>query len=233
MKISDLIDVKIDNTPPQCDVCEDSRYLTEETPEGRIFKGHCKCQVPIFNEKVWKYIYDQIPAMIRKNLSPDFKDIETAFRPSQLLAAKKLGKKNWIYGKSGVGKTLMTFENLRRRLKNEKNKFIRARYYYGEDFDKLFIDQYGDKGVRAELESMRNLDLIIIDDIDKIGGMTEHKGYKLLNLFHTQIGDIPNIEITSNCSIKDFCSRIKDPTVSEPLNSRLIGHITPNEVEVV
>ena len=214
-----------------CTVCGDSKVIVEETPTGRLFKGHCQCQIPVYNLRVWQFIHRNIPDMLSSFISNDFNQKgELDNKQKELIT--QIGKRCWIHGKSGKGKSHLFLEKIRLGLKSEKLKFIRARYYHGEMFEKLFIDQYSDKYSREELENIGNLDLIYIDDIDKIGDMTSHKSYKLLNIFNNQIEKIPMIYISSNLSVKAMCDKIKDPTVSDPLYTRLVGNITPIELEL-
>lgn len=125
----------------------------------------------------------------------------------------------FIYGKSGLGKTHI----LNAICYEVRHKFPDMRYLYvrSEDFVNEFIDALGKKTTDEFREKYRNIDVLLIDDIQFIGGK-ERMEEEFFHTFNSLIENGKQIVLTSDRPPKEIqslterlCSRFESGILAD------------------
>jgi len=209
---------------PSCPICNDAGGRLIEKDGHRYWSNRCECQPKRYHGQVWAYIYNRLPDRLKS--VPNNMDDSFKLSDEQLKVYEQLDKGAWIHGVTGLGKSTIVLEKVRQILRNEPEKFLKVRYITGEQLEKLINEQYDNYQYKEELENMNSLDMVIFDDIDKVGIMTEHKAYKIFNLMSNKIDCIKYVFITGNVAMLDFCKSLKLGSLIDPLYGRFMDKVT-------
>jgi len=212
-----------------CEICNDMGFILDTSGPTVVYSGRCECQIQVFNKEVWEYLYNRIPEMNRVNMGCKLND-------KQLAILHNNNKKLWVHGSTRQGKTQVIFEKIKHILKTEK-RFLTARYIPAYELGKMFSERFSNYEYQEaynDLMSMskNNLNILFLDDFDKIGTLTSNRINELYELVYNKLDGIEYIFITANLSIKDFCNNIGAGNISAPIYSRLKNFVTTEEIEL-
>jgi hypothetical protein len=191
--------------------------------------------IPLMNKYNLDKIIKKIPHNVQKNISGEFK-----FTNGQEEVYKKFDRKMWIHGQTRFGKSHLLARKLIEIMMNAK-RAIKADWFEAKEIDMLFLQQYGERqdlrDYHNELERISKLDVLIINDIDKLskdtkGKYSHHKSNQLWSLFDECIAPVKIIMVSANCSITKFCYTMSDDIIRDTLRSRLEVDIVPCEIGI-
>ncbi len=123
--------------------------------------------------------------------------------------ALKKGNSLYFYGEWGCGKTTLSFALIRYLMQTRARKrYFWPNYITGKDLDSRLLQaiksDYGDKG---EVEKWATVDLLFIDDLDKVTA-TERFKMQLFELINLRMSNNLQTIITTNCSPQDISQLI-------------------------
>jgi len=192
----------IDEHDYECQTCEDTGFQIDE----KINKlQYCGCVINRDKAKLLKKLSECLPGNI---------NLDTHEKREYQHSAKKLLKPDadrgiWIHGATGTGKTHLLAMALRTRI--EKLPYlVEFKWLKAKALLNLWLDQYGDNKAKAkaEIESIFDVNVIVLDDIDKIGNFTESRESEFFSMLD-RLRDMKKIVYaTSQFSIKEFCGKM-------------------------
>jgi len=188
--------------PPDCVICGDSG-LEVNREENTCWP--CECALKKDKQTILRKLLRELPENI--NLSGHEK------RANQHEAKKFLGteasKGIWIHGKTDMGKTHLLAMAVRNRILNLPY-LIDFKWMKTKKLLDLWVEQYGDnkKKAKEELENIFSVHVIVLDDIDKTGTMTESRESEFFHLVDTLRDKGRIVYASSQYSIEEFCDRM-------------------------
>lgn len=178
-----------------CNDCNGTFYETKIDDSGKMTIDNCKCFQKLLNyskfdragigQDWWQFSIDDIEVDFDKKILEDVKlfmdNIETCVLNKAQL---------YFYGKHGRGKTTMAILLLKEIiLKGYKAEIVKARHI----IDRLY---------KGEIDSLYNLNFLIIDEFDKISPVANHQND--FSLIVSDLMDNMGVIFVSNKGIEDL-----------------------------
>lgn len=193
---------------PDCEVCEDSGYIWNH--EERRVEGLCECHKEQQARRLteWKRAETY---RIKSILLPKIDLTRTEKRAWYSEMPQSGGV--WMSGPADKGKTHSAGWMVAKKIQEAKQPFTWS-WFKAREIFKAWVDQYSDdpserytaKDVAYALSSH---DLIVIDDIDKTGRITQAREEHLFEMIDGIYSRNAQLIIPANITINEFCARME------------------------
>ena len=197
--------------------CKGSNMVIDIDENGNRKAVRCKGFAKNVNNQELKKLIENIPD--RYNLK-NHKHRDGQAELYKMINSKT-GQGAWVSGSSGIGKTHLTYLALIEYLRKSNNaqRFVQVN---AVDLITAWMNKFNDDVKKYNqsldlLTSVENATLIYIDDIDKIGNITETRGAEFFALFNDMAKNKKTLFVTSQKTILEFCKLI--PSELSELNN--------------
>ena len=189
--------------------CKGSNMILKITDLGNTYAVRCKGFAKNVNKQEIRKLLENIPE--RHDLrNYKFRDKEQENLYDMIKSKNGLGV--WVSGKSGIGKTYLTYlaliEFLRKSNSPQKFFQINAVDLITSWMNKFNEDEKKYNQSMKLLNKLNNATLIFIDDNDKIGNITDTRATEFYTLFNNIAEKRKILFVTSQVSIIEFCKSI-------------------------
>jgi DNA replication protein DnaC len=194
--------------PAECSVCADSGYIWNHE-EHRI-EGLCECHKDQQAKRLveWKRAQTYL---LKSILLPKIDLTRTEKRAWYSELPQKGGV--WLSGPADKGKTHAAGWMVAKKIQEAKQPFTWS-WFKAREIFKAWVDQYSDdpserytaKDVAYALSSH---DLIVIDDLDKTGRITQAREEHLFEMFDGIYSRQAELIVPANITLTEFCSRME------------------------
>lgn len=196
-------------TKADCDVCSDSGYLWNET-ERRI-EGRCECQKDMQAKRLAEWKKSET-YRLKSILLPKIDLTRTDKKPWYPQLPESGGV--WLSGPADEGKTHAVGWMLAKKISEAKRPFLWS-WFKSRQILEAWKDQYDDswekKGAAREVMNALKLhDVIVIDDIDKTGKITQAREEHLFDMIDGIYARGAELLVPSNIDLDTFCHRMEN-----------------------
>lgn len=192
------------------DGCQDTEtaflYMGNDKPLQR-----CQCFWERIKTKRLEYFYSILPKKydIRNHeIREDQLTIIDSLLPEKVNGMyDEIEKGCWLYGKSGFGKTHLIYFMLEKLIKHSTGEPITFIIVKSKQLFDLWSDKYGDSRSESKqkLYEIFSKDIIIIEEIDKVGQMTQAREAEVFDMLNESSEKKKIIYVTAQISIKEYC----------------------------
>lgn len=193
---------------PDCPVCEDSGYIWNH--EERRVEGRCECHKDQQAKRLveWKRAQTY---RLKSILLPKIDLTKTVKRPWYSELPENGGV--WLSGPADKGKTHAAGWIVARKIEQAKAPFTWS-WFKAREIFKAWVDQYSDDpnarySARDVAYALNSYDLIVIDDLDKTGRITQAREEHLFEMLDGIYSRQAELIVPANITLNEFCSRME------------------------
>jgi len=190
----------------QCNRCEDSGYIFDF--ETRTLLGRCECEKERRAEKLATWRETALERL--RGLVSERVDLAKTQRRTYMT---DIGTQSiWLHGRAGSGKTHCAAYYIEQAINTADAPFEWGWYPIRKLVDawRSQYDDFVDMRIEALtiLRQLEREEIIVIDDIDKIGTITSAREEEFFNLIDSIHGRKAQLIVTSQNDIDIFCDRM-------------------------